>query len=80
MWKNFTVYIHDGGFVVELQDGKVVVDRHNSDEVCPYIFWKFYEVLGFVTEMTNFYLPMILMISDYPLYIHLDCSHDQGML
>lgn len=32
-WKNFTVYINNGKFIVEMIDGKVVIDRDNDNKV-----------------------------------------------
>lgn len=33
LWKNFTVYLNDNKLVVELKDGKIVVDRDNQNKV-----------------------------------------------
>ena len=35
-WKNFTIYLHNGKFVVEMRDGRVEIDRNNGNKV--YIF------------------------------------------
>ena len=32
-WKNFTMYLYDGKFVVEMKDGKIEVDRSNGNKV-----------------------------------------------
>lgn len=36
MWKKFTIYLQGGDLVVELDDGKVIIERYHKNKVCFY--------------------------------------------